>query len=106
MLWLPDCVIRVAYDRPISDLRRYFYEKAHSDLVLHCGEDRIYGQKNILCTWSEHFKEFFQDLPQITDGGLILEGDDPTTIRALMCRATSGVVDGKAIALQQMGNGI
>ncbi|THX46098.1 hypothetical protein D6D06_10233 [Aureobasidium pullulans] len=65
MSWPPDCVIRVAYDRPTSNLRRYFDEKAHSDLILQCGEDRIYVQKNILCTWSEHFEEFFQDTSQI-----------------------------------------
>ncbi|KAH0286755.1 hypothetical protein M436DRAFT_85058 [Aureobasidium namibiae CBS 147.97] len=83
-MWPPDYAIRISYDRPTTDLRRYFDVEAHSDLVLQCGEDRIHVQKKILQTWSEHFKELLQSSPQVGEGPLILEGDDPATMRALI----------------------
>ncbi|TIA28935.1 hypothetical protein D6C77_03210 [Aureobasidium pullulans] len=81
---IPDRVIRFAYDRPNSDSLQYFDDKIYSDVTVRCGEDRIHVRKDVLCAWSDHFREHLERSSQIVDEELVLEGDDSALARAFL----------------------
>ncbi|CAD0052609.1 unnamed protein product, partial [Aureobasidium pullulans] len=62
----------------------YFDDKIYSDVTVRCGEDRIHVRKDVLCAWSDHFREHLERSSQIVDEELVLEGDDSALARAFL----------------------